>query len=175
MKNILCLSGSLRAASSSRAVLNALRARIEGRVNTRSFDISRLPHYDADITHDPAVAELTGAIRDADGLLIVTPEYNYSVPGVLKNAIDWCSRPSYASVFVGKPVFIVSTSGGLMGGVRVQAHLKYIMNGMLARVFIGREIVVPMANQKTVDGVFADAAVLDFATAEFDRFLSELA
>ena len=174
MKDILCLSGSLRAASSSRAVLTALRARLEGRARTRSFDIARLPHYNADIVDHPAVRELIAAIRDADGLLIVTPEYNYSVPGVLKNAIDWASRPSYASVFAGKPVFIVSSSGGAMGGVRAQAHLKYIMNGMLARIFVGREIVVPHANQKTVEGLFEDAAVLDFAAAELDRFLIEL-
>jgi chromate reductase len=173
MKDILCLSGSLRAASSSRAVLTALRGRLEGRIRTRSFDIARLPHYNADILDNPAVAELLAAIRDADGLLIVTPEYNYSIPGVLKNAIDWASRPAYASVFLGKPVFIVSTSGGAMGGVRAQAHLKYIMNGMLARVFVGREVVAATANQKTVDGIFRDDAVLDFAAAEFDRFLLE--
>jgi chromate reductase len=174
MKTLLCLSGSLRAASSSRALTEALRHRLDQTVRTTTFDIARLPHYNADLTDDPQVAVLKQAIAEADGMLIVTPEYNYSIPGGLKNAIDWASRPAYKSVFAGKPVFVASTSGGALGGVRAQAHLKYILNGMLARVHVGMEVVVPHANLKVVDGVFADPAVLDFALAQLGEFIATL-
>ncbi|MCX7889819.1 MAG: NAD(P)H-dependent oxidoreductase, partial [Rhodobacteraceae bacterium] len=78
---------------------------------------------------------------------------------------DWASRPAYNSVLAGKSCFVISTSGGALGGVRAQGHLKYILNGMLAQVFPWQEVVVPEAPKKVVEGVFADAAVLDFAAA----------
>jgi chromate reductase len=174
MKTILCLQGSLRTASSSSALGRALRERLAGKAETPVFDTARLPHYNSDIKDDPAVAELIAAIRSADGVLFVTPEYNYSVPGHLKNAIDWASRPAYASVFKGKPSMVITTSGGLMGGVRAQSHLKYILNGMLARIHVGKEVIVPHANAKTVDGVFGDEAILVFALAEAEAFLASL-
>lgn len=174
MTTLLFLTGSLRAASSSAALARALRSRLEGMARTESFDIARLPHYNADITDDPVVQALKGAIAAADGVVFVTPEYNYSVPGVLKNAIDWASRPAYQSVFADKPCFVITSSGGAMGGVRAQAHLKYMLNGMLAQVHPGREVIVPQANAKTVDGVFGDTAILDFAMNELAGFLDAI-
>jgi chromate reductase, NAD(P)H dehydrogenase (quinone) len=171
MSTILCLSGSLRAASSSRAVLEKLCGMIEDEVSIVRFDIATLPHYNADLESPETVEALKSAIANADGLIIVTPEYNYSVPGVLKNAIDWASRPAYASVLKGKPVFVVSTSGGAMGGVRAQAHMKYILNGVLARVFPWQEVIVPHANQKVKDGVFADEAIEAFMLDAAHNFL----
>lgn len=170
MTELLGFAGSLRAASSSGALLRALAARLAGRATLAVADIGALPHYNADHDGGPAVAALQAAIRAAEGLVFVTPEYNYSVPGVLKNAIDWASRPAYNSVFRDKPCLVISVSGGALGGVRAQAHLKYILNGMLARVHVGQEIVVPQANAKVRDGVFADDAVLDFAVTEIERF-----
>ena len=171
MTTLLCLSGSLRAASSSGAVLETLCRMIEDRVSILRFDIGTLPHYNADLGSPETVEAFKSAVERADGVVIVTPEYNYSVPGVLKNAIDWASRPAYASVFKGKPVFVMSTSGGAMGGVRAQAHLKYILNGMLARIFTWQEIVVTYANQKVQDGVFADETVEAFMAPALDAFL----
>ena len=84
-------------------------------------------------------------------------------------------RPSYASVFKGKPCFIVTTSGGAMGGVRAQGHLKQILNGMLAEVFPCKEILVPNANAKVVDGRFTDEAILNFADENLTAFLARLA
>jgi chromate reductase len=115
------------------------------------------------------------AIAAADGLVIVTPEYNYSVPGVLKNAIDWASRPAYNSVLKGKPVFVASVSGGALGGVRAQAHLKYIPNGILAHVFVWQEIVVTQANQKVENGRLADQAVEEFLLGGVHAFIRSLA
>jgi chromate reductase, NAD(P)H dehydrogenase (quinone) len=173
MYELLILCGSLRAKSSSAALARTLAERLRGEMDVRRFDVSRLPHYNADIEHHPDVEALKGAIAGADGVLFVTPEYNYSIPGVLKNAIDWASRPAYASVFKGKPCLVISVSGGALGGVRAQAHLKYVLNGMLALVFPWQEVVVPHGNAKVTDGVFTDESVLSFAhnaLAAFSRW-----
>lgn len=175
MPEILFIPGSLREASSSRATARALADRFEDRASCTIADIGELPHYNADVTDDPNVAAFVAKVGAADGLLFVTPEYNYSIPGVLKNAIDWASRPAYASVFRDKPCFVVSVSGGALGGVRAQAHLKYILNGMLARVFPAKEVVVSMANAKVSDGLLTDEDTLAFAEAEIVPFLDSLA
>lgn len=174
MKKILFMCGSLRAASSAKATVRALAETMHGKCEMDHADVGSLPHYNADITGDPNVARLVEQISTADGVVLVTPEYNYSVPGLLKNAIDWASRPAYASVFKGKPCFIVTVSGGAMGGVRAQSHLKYILNGMLARPFVWQEVIVPHANAKVKDGVLVDEAVIEFATDGLKAFIGEI-
>ena len=174
MPRLLFIPGSLRAASSARATMHALIDRLGDRADATVADPGALPHYNADLTDDPAVKAFIAAVGQADGVVFVTPEYNYSVPGVLKNAIDWASRPAYDSVFKGKPCFIVTTSGGAMGGVRAQGHLKQILNAMLAEVFPCKEILVPMANQKVVDGRFADEDILKFAEENLTAFLARI-
>jgi chromate reductase, NAD(P)H dehydrogenase (quinone) len=175
MITLFGLSGSLRAASSSAALLRTLANRLDGRATFKIGEIGNLPHYNADTDGGPGVAALIQAISEADGLVFVTPEYNYSVPGVLKNAIDWASRPAYQSVFKGKPAFVISVSGGALGGVRAQAHLKYILNGMLAEVFTAQEVVVPHANAKVEGGVFNDEPTLEFALANLRTFVERIA
>lgn len=174
MTKILFVPGSLRAASASRATVRALVQRMEGKAEIAVAEIGALPHYNADVAGDPAVAEFVDAVAGAELVVFVTPEYNYSVPGVLKNAIDWASRPAMDSVFKGKPCLVISISGGALGGVRAQGHLKYILNGMLAEVIPAREIVVPMANTKVEDGVLTDTAVLDFAEETLTAALARL-
>ena len=175
MKTILFFSGSLRAASSATAVVETVRDRLAGEVETSRFDIGALPHYNADLDPLPeTVVALKQAIAEADGLVIVTPEYNYSVPGVLKNAIDWASRPGYASVLRDKPVFVATVSGGALGGVRAQAHLKNILGGVLARTFVWQEVVVTNANAKVKDGRLADEATETFLMEAVNAFLATL-
>lgn len=174
LTRLLCFSGSLRAASSSTALLRALVSRLDGTVQAEVADIASLPHYNADVDGGAPVARLVAQLAAADGVLFVTPEYNYSVPGVLKNAIDWASRPAYQSGFRGKRCFCMSVSGGALGGVRAQSHLKYILNGMLAEVFPWQEIVVSTAPKRMTDGVFTDTEVLDFANAGVTAFLDSL-
>lgn len=174
MPRLLFIHGSLRAGSSAKATMRAIIDRLGDRAEVRVADPGLLPHYNADITDDPAVTAFLAEVRDAEGVVFVTPEYNYSVPGVLKNAIDWASRPAYDSVFKGKPCFIVTTSGGVLGGVRAQGHLKQILNAMLAEVFPCKEIVVPNANQKVVDGKLADETILAFADENLTAFLKRL-
>ena len=174
MIRLFGLSGSLRAASSSAALLRTLASRLDGRATLKIGEIGNLPHYNADTDGGPAVAALIKAIKEADGVVFVTPEYNYSVPGVLKNAIDWASRPAYRSVFKGKPAFVISVSGGALGGVRAQGHLKYILNGMLAEVFTAQEIVVPHANAKVENGAFSDEPTLEFALTSLGAFVEQI-
>lgn len=174
MTQILVVLGSLRAASSSAALARSLVQGLPDGVNADFADIGSLPHYCADHDGGGAVARLTGQIRDADGVLFITPEYNYSIPGVLKNAIDWASRPAYQSVFRGKSCLVISVSGGALGGVRAQAHLKYILNGMLATVFPCQEIIVPEAPKKVVDGEFRDDPTLSFSASVIGRWIETL-
>ncbi|MGJ8621312.1 MAG: NADPH-dependent FMN reductase [Yoonia sp.] len=174
MTNLLFMIGSLRTASASMATARALVDRIGSDATCSFADIGALPHYNADLGDVPEAAALIQQIRDADGLVFITPEYNYSVPGVLKNAIDWASRPAFESVFKGKKCFVMSVSGGALGGVRAQAHLKYILNGMLADTYTCKEIVVPMANAKIEDGKLNDTAVLDFTEENMRAFLGTL-
>lgn len=169
--SLLIVVGSLRAAASSRALASALAERTADAAHMVFAEIGDLPHYNADIDIDPRVERFIGQVGAADGILFITPEYNYSVPGVLKNAIDWASRPSYQSVFLHKPCFVVSVSGGAMGGVRAQGHLKQILNGMAALLFPSQEVVVPFANEKIENGRFSHEPTLEFATARLRAFL----
>jgi chromate reductase len=174
MTELLFIPGSLRTASSSRATVRALIKRLEYDAVCVTADPGRLPHYNADVADDPAVTAFIDQVARAEGLVFVTPEYNYSIPGVLKNAIDWASRPAMNSVFKDKPCFVMSVSGGALGGVRAQAHLKYILNRMLARVFVCPEIVVPMANEKVSDGHLTEEKVLSFAEEKLRAFLASI-
>lgn len=171
---ILCLSGSLRQASSSTAVVETICRDIGDSVEPLRFDIATLPHYNADLGQPEVVQAFKATVEAADGLVIVTPEYNYSVPGVLKNAIDWASRPAYESVMLDKPVFIASVSGGAMGGVRAQSHLKYILNGMLARAFVHKEVIIPFANKKVENGALVDEGIKTFLMEGVDAFVQSL-
>ncbi|WP_435258301.1 NADPH-dependent FMN reductase [Thioclava sp. FR2] len=163
MTQLLFFPGSLRAEASSTALMNALIARLPDGVTAETADIGSLPHYNADHDGGPAVATLLAQVKSANGVVFVTPEYNYSIPGVLKNAIDWASRPGYNSVFKAKPCLVITTSGGALGGVRAQGHLKQILSAMLAELLPWQEIVVPQAPIKVVHGAFQDQAVIDFA------------
>jgi len=125
---ILGIPGSLRKASFNRALLRAAIEVAPAGVKIETADISQIPPYDQDV-HDvglpPSVLALREAIKRADALLFVTPEYNYSVPGVLKNAIDWASRPP-EQPFAGKPMGVIGASGGPGGTMRAQYHLRQI-------------------------------------------------
>lgn len=147
---LIAMSGSLRTGSFNTALLQAAQACLPEAISCEFVSIADVPLYNQDLDGDtkPAVCEqLKATIANADGLLIATPEYNYSVPGGLKNAIDWLSRPAYKSVLAHKPVAIMSSSIGATGGVRAQGHLKQILGGVLAELYPAPEFIVPLANQ----------------------------
>jgi chromate reductase len=112
-----------------------------------------MPLYNADVQAEgfpKPVTEMADAIRKADGLIFCTPEYNYSVPGVLKNAIDWLSRLE-DQPFAGKPVLLQSVSGGALGGARMQYHLRQVMVFVEALVFTRPEVFIGPAASKFDD------------------------
>lgn len=125
---ILGLCGSLRKDSFNRNALRAAQQLVPDGVRLDAADIQGLPGFNQDDEGNPPskVVELKKQIRAADAILFVTPEYNYSVPGVLKNAIDWASRPYGDSAWSGKPVAIMGASIGAMGTARAQYHLRQI-------------------------------------------------
>jgi chromate reductase len=123
----LGIAGSLRRASYNRGLLRAAIDAAPAGVTVTAFDLADLPIFNADVEADgdPApVSAFKDAIAAADALLIATPEYNHCVPGVLKNAIDWASRPARRSVLADKPVAIMGASTGRGGTARAQAHLR---------------------------------------------------
>lgn len=123
----LGIAGSLRAASYNRGLIRAAMEVAPAETTIVAYDLRDIPMFNADVEaagDPPAVADLKRAIAAADALLIATPEYNHCVPGVLKNAIDWASRPARASVLTNKPVAIMGASTGRGGTARAQAHLR---------------------------------------------------
>ncbi len=126
--NILGIAGSLRRQSYNRSALRAAKQLAPEGVTVNIFEIDGIPGFNEDDEKNPPakVVDLKKQIRAADALLIVTPEYNYSVPGVLKNAIDWASRPYGDSAWSGKPAAIMGASIGTIGTARAQYHLRQI-------------------------------------------------
>jgi chromate reductase len=145
---ILGIAGSLREGSYNRSLLRAARELLPQGVELVELDPRSLPFYDGDVeaAGDPeAVVALKEAIRDADALLIATPEYNRGVPGVLKNAIDWASRPALASPLAGKPVAVIGASTGRGGTARAQEQLRAALEFSRATVLEQPEVLVPEA------------------------------
>lgn len=121
--------GSTRPTSSNLKFAQALEKLAAGRLAFHYVDIASLPYYDDSLWNDPPaeVLRLKREIAEADGVLFVTPEYNRSIPGVLKNAIDWPSRPYGDGVWSGKPAAIAGATGGVSGTAAAQAHLRSIL------------------------------------------------
>ena len=126
---ILGIAGSLRKDSYNRAVLRAAAELVSDNVQIDIFELDGIPSFNQDDEQSPPnkVTELKQRIRESDAILFVTPEYNYSVPGVLKNAIDWASRPYGDSAWAGKPAAIMGASVGSIATARAQYHLRQIM------------------------------------------------
>ena len=147
---VLGLSGSLRRDSHNRALLRAAAATLPPRVELVTWDrLAELPAYDEDLDAAPApepVRALREAIADADAVLIATPEYNASLPGALKNALDWASRPYATNPRRGKPAAVIGASTGLFGAVWAQADTRKVLQRIGARV-VERELPVGQADE----------------------------
>ncbi len=174
---ILGIAGSLRQGSYSGAVLRGLQESAVDRAHIESFSLAPVPMYNADLDgdHKPeAVIALKNAIRDCDGLVLVSPEYNYGMPGVLKNALDWASRPGYQSVLKDKPVLIMTSSPGMVGGVRAQAQLRQTLAATLSRVIAAPEVLISQVQTKIQDGRLTDPTSLKFMLEALDALLAEI-
>ncbi len=160
---ILGIAGSLREGSYNRALLRAARELAPPGVELVEHDLRGLPFYDGDVeaAGDPEpVVALKDAIRAADALLIATPEYNRGVPGGLKNAIDWASRPPLASPLAGKPVGLMGASTGRGGTARAQQQLREALEFPRAYVLDEPRVLVPEAFMRFDErGLLADEGV----------------
>jgi chromate reductase, NAD(P)H dehydrogenase (quinone) len=169
MLRVLGISGSLRRGSHNTNLLRVAAKALPPGVELEVYDgLRELPPYDADLDSepvDPAVERLRETIASADGVLIATPEYNGSIPGVLKNALDWASRPFPDNALRGKPVAVIGASTGLFGAVWAQAETRKVL-GVIGADVIDAELPVGQA-----DSAFAGEELAD---GELHQALAEL-
>jgi chromate reductase len=172
---VLGIAGSLRRKSYNRSLLAAAAELAPTSMSIETFDLADVPLYNGDLDTDEArpepVRRLRDAVAAADAVLIASPEYNHSVPGVLQNALDWASRPGGRSPFAGKPVAIMGTSPGPVGTARGQQVLKLVVLSLLAHLIPHPGVVVNMAGEK----FDADGRLVHEPTRAFlATFLAEL-
>jgi len=162
---LLALSGSLRRQSYNTAILAALAEVVAAQANLELFPLNDVPLYDqdADTETPPAViARLRVAVASANGIVIASPEYNFGISGVLKNALDWISRPYGKSGLTGKPVLTITSSLATTGGVRAQAQLNETPIAIAAEIVLRPQSVIGSVHAKMTDGKFTDAESLKF-------------
>jgi chromate reductase len=147
---ILGIAGSLRKGSFNKAALRSAISLTPSNVTLETFDISSFPLFNQDDDNNPpeVIRQFKRKIRASDAILFATPEYNYSVPGVLKNAIDWASRPYDDNAWEGKPVAIMSASIGMLGGMRAQHHLRQTFVFLNVYPLNSPEVIIPNAADK---------------------------
>jgi len=171
------ISGSLRQASCNTAILRTLQERLPDDVELSLLPLDGLPLYNGDLEGSqlpPAVAEFKAAVQAADGIVLCTPEYNFGTSGVLKNALDWASRPANASPLKAKRVLIMSSSPAFTGGVRAQAQLREAFASTLSRVVSHPPVVIAGVHEKVKEGRLVDEANLQFALAAVAALVSEV-
>jgi chromate reductase len=162
---ILGIAGSLRRGSFNTAALRAAQELAPAGMTIDIFDIAPIPLYNEDVKVlglPPVVADLRARIKTADGLVLATPEYNYSTSGVMKNAIDWASRPP-EQPFDSKPIALMGASGGALGTARAQYHLRQMFIFLNAHVLNRPEVMIGGATSKfDAEGKLTDQATRDF-------------
>lgn len=174
---LLGISGSIRRASHCSAVLRTIGERLQGKAELTLLPLDDIPLYNADLDGDappPPVRALKEAIARSQGLVLCSPEYNYGMSGVLKNAIDWASRPGFKSPLKDKPALIMTASPGTAGGARAQYQIREALSGALARPIARPHVAIATVHQKIVDGRLTDEATIEFALQAVDDLLAEV-
>ena len=174
---ILAISGSLRAGSHNTDLLQAAAAVAPDGIDIELYDgLKEIPPYDADDDRPGeqpvAVRRFKDALDEADAILIATPEYNSSIPGVLKNALDWASRPLVESPVRNKPVAVLSSSTGMFGGVWAAAETRKVLGALGART-LEDTVAVAKADERLANGV--DATLLDELRTVVDALATAVA
>ena len=166
---ILGFVGSLRKGSYNKALMRAAVELAPEDAKIEVFNLEGIPPFNQDLERQPPqiVKEFKAKIRNADAVLIASPEYNYSIPGVLKNAIDWASRPYGDNAFDGKPVALMSASIGGLGGARAQYHLRQSFVFLNMHPLNHPEVMMPFA----ADNVDAEGNVSNEQTKRLIREL----
>lgn len=174
--NVVAFAGSLRAASNNRALLRAVEARAPSGMRLETFDLAGIPMFNADVEASglpAAVTQFKDAIAAADALLIATPEYNHGVPGALKNALDWASRPAGRSPLWEKPVGVIGASPGQVGTARAQSQLRQTFEFTNCICMNQPELLVFRAHERfDANGNLTDETVTRFLDAYLAAFLA---
>jgi chromate reductase len=160
---ILAFGASLRKGSYSKIIQNSLATLAPENAEVSGFDLEGIPIFNQDLEGSmPArVKEFKAAIEGSDAVVIITPEYNYSVPGYLKNAIDWATRPYGSNSFDGKAAAVISASPGALGGSRANYHLRQSFVTMNVRAINRPEAIISQVDQKVKDGALSDEKTKD--------------
>ncbi|HEY0253723.1 MAG TPA: NAD(P)H-dependent oxidoreductase [Kofleriaceae bacterium] len=155
---LLGICGSMRKASLNRALLYAIGAALPEGVRFEFHDgLDQLPIFNSDLEDPPTVTELKTAIASADGVIFGVPEYNYSIPGGLKNALDWVSRPPVSSPMRGKPIGLVGAATGMSGTIRAQTHMRQMLVYSDSPCLLQPEVLIPRAHERfTKQGELTD-------------------
>jgi chromate reductase len=173
---VVGIAGSLRQASYNRALLRAAQELAPERLKIDIHDLAGIPLYNEDVEAagvPQAVADLRQAIAAADGLLIATPEYNHGVPGVMKNAFDWLSRPPRKSVLQGKPTAIMGSTPGTTGTARGQSQLRQSFVFTDTPAMLQPEVLVGRAHERFDDeGRLTDQKVRDYLIKYLEHFIA---
>ena len=159
MVALVGICGSMRKASLNRALLRAVGETLPAGSTLDLIESIDLPIFNSDLGEPDAVVELKRRIGASDGVVFAVPEYNYSIPGGLKNALDWVSRPPAQSPLRGKPVGMVGAASGMSGTIRAQTHLRNILVYSDAPCLLQPEILIPRAQERfDVEGRLTDAS-----------------
>lgn len=154
---LLGICGSMRKASLNRQLLAAVGEQLPP--NT-AFSIhnglDQFPIFNSDLTDPPPVLALKDAVAAADGVIFAVPEYNYSIPGGLKNALDWLSRPPATSPMRGKPVGLVGATSGMSGTIRAQTHMRQMLIYSDSPCLLQPEVLIPRAHERFAEGRLID-------------------
>lgn len=171
---VVAIAGSLRKASYNKALLRAAQELAPERLRIEIHDLAGVPLFNEDVEAEgvpQAVLDLRQAIAEADGLLIATPEYNHGVPGVMKNAFDWLSRPPRRSVLQGKPTALMGASPGTTGTARGQSQLRQSFVFTDTPAMLQPEVLVGRAHERfDAEGNLTDQKVRDYLVAFLERF-----
>jgi chromate reductase len=174
---LLGLSGSLRKDSFCTAVLRTIQDRMPPGLELAIHSLAELPPYNQDDDGDAApasVRDLRDAIADRDGVILISPEYNHGMSGVLKNALDWASRPFGQSALLHKPVLTMTASPAFTGGVRAQLQMNETLAAIPARTVLRAQTVIGAVHEKIQENRLADPVTIDFVMAGVGQLRDEI-
>lgn len=167
--NIVAIVGSIRKGSIHRQIFNHYRDLSKDQFDLQEGVINGIPMYDGENMDNPMVMQLAKQISQADGVIFISPEYNYSIPGVLKNTIDWLSRCD-PQPFAGKPATIIGASPGNVGTARMQYHLRQVGVFLDIRFMNKPEVMIGGAAKKLADGKISDPSTVEFLHRHAEAF-----
>ena len=155
--SLLGICGSTRKASMNNALLRTIGELLPAEATFKIYEgLDQLPIFNSDVPEPAGVIALKAALNSVDGVIIATPEYNYSIPGGLKNALDWVSRPPATSPMRGKPIGLCGAATGMSGTIRAQNHMRQMLVYSDSPCMLQPEVLIPRAHERFTDGKLTD-------------------